>query len=104
MAFEPIEGKPVRFPPGKVAVRLGPEHLRAYKVAYARASTDLSGLPALRDRDFDGREVKVSQDELDRLNAALERYATPAPAETGSAFEAQERYKTRLFKRLQHLS
>ena len=48
--------------------------------------------------------MKVSQDELDRLNAALERYATPAPAETGSAFEAQERYKTRLFKRLQHLS
>ena len=72
--------------------------------AYARASTDLFGLPALRERDFDGREVKLSRDELDRLNDALARYGAPPEPETGSVFETQERYKTALFKRLQYLS
>jgi len=104
MLIEPIEGKPVLFPPGNVAVRLNREHLKAYRRAYARAATDLSGLPALRESDFDGREVKMSRSELQRLNEALARYGRPPDMETHSAFEGQERYKTALFKRLLYLS
>ncbi|MEX2225997.1 MAG: hypothetical protein WEB52_06065 [Dehalococcoidia bacterium] len=104
MEHRPIEGRPVRFPPGKVAVTLGKERQSDYRRLYSRASTDLAGLPALRDRDFDGRTVKIAQSELDALNRALAGLQTPPPREGQSVFRAQERNKTRLFKRLQHLS
>jgi hypothetical protein len=104
MDFEPIEGKPVRFPPGKVAITLGKDRLMDYRRLYARSGTDLAGLPKLRERDFDGRTVTVSRSELDALNAALARLHTPTPPRTGSVFEAQERFKTRLHKRTQFLS
>jgi hypothetical protein len=100
----PIEGKPVRFPPGKVAITLDKSLLPDYRRIYSRASTDLAGLPKLRARDFDGRTVNVTPAELEALNGAIARLR-PAPAkQPSSVFEAQERYKTRLFKRLQHLS
>ena len=104
MEFQPIEGKPVRFPPGKVAIRLGPERLLDYQRLYARSGTDLGGMPQLRERDFDGREVKVTPAELDTLNAALARLYSPGKRGTGSVFEAQQNHKTKLFKRLQYLS
>jgi len=104
MGFEPIEGKAVRFPPGKVAITLGKDRLMDYRRLYARSSTDLAGLPKLRERDFDGRTVTISRSELDALNATLTRLHTPAPHRTGSVFEAQERFKTRLYKRTQFLS
>jgi hypothetical protein len=99
-----IEGKPVRFPPGKVAITLDQDRLMDYRRLYARSATDLAGLPKLRDRDFDGRTVKISPSELDALNRAFARLHAPASRQTGTVFEAQERNKTRLFKRLQHLS
>jgi hypothetical protein len=46
----------------------------------------------------------MSRAELDALNASLARLHTPRPRETGSVFEAQERFKTRLYKRTQFLS
>jgi hypothetical protein len=105
MEFQPIEGQPVRFPPGKVAVTLGPDLWMAYKRLYARAGTSLSRLPRLRERDFDGRRtVKITQSELDSLNRGLARLQAPRKRDTGTVFEAQEQGRTRLFKRLQYLS
>jgi hypothetical protein len=58
--MDPIEGKPVRFPPGRVAIRLDESHRTAYRRLYASYRTILDGLPVLRDRDFDGRKVLVT--------------------------------------------
>ena len=99
-----IVGTPVRFPPGRVAVRLGPEQHAGYRRLYSHYRTVLTGLPVLRDRDFDGRKVLLKRDELDALNAALrtaEEGARPAGDET---FGSQERSRSKLFKRLQYLS
>jgi hypothetical protein len=104
MDFKPIEGQAVRFPPGMVSIRLSKDQLAVYRRLYSRSSTDLAGLPKLQERDFDGRTVKITQSELDALNRALARLHAPPRRETGSVFEAQERSRTRLFKRLQHLS
>lgn len=104
MEHEAIQGRPALFPPGMVTIKLTPAHRSAYRRLYALSATDLAGLPKLRDRDFDGRPVKVAQRELDALNRALAGLQGPPPAAAGSAFEAQERSRTRLFKRLQHLS
>ena len=60
MATEPIVGKAVRFPPGRVEIRLGPEQRSPYRRLYAAYGTVLDGLPVLRDRDFDGRAVSVT--------------------------------------------
>jgi hypothetical protein len=103
MDYAPIEGKPVRFPPGRVEIRLNQEHRRAYRTLYAHYQTILAGLPVLRDRDFDGRAVRVSPAQLEALNKAFAQLQAPkAPGDT--AFEAQESGKSRLFKRLQYLS
>lgn len=102
--IEPIEGTRVRFPPGRVAIRLDERHRRAYRALYDRYGTLLLDMPVLRERDFDARAVKITPRQLDALNkafASLQEAGEPAP---GDAFEAQERAKTRLFKRLQHLS
>jgi len=104
MEFNPIEGHPVRFPPGLVAIKLNKSQLMDYRRLYSRSSTDLAGLPKLRQRDFDGRTVHITQAELDALNGALASLHAPLHRGTGSVFEAQERSRTRLFKRLQHLS
>jgi hypothetical protein len=104
MAFEPIRGRPARFPPGKVMVTLGPERLLDYRRLYARSATDLGGLPKLREGDFDGRTVSMSAAELHALNHALAHLNAPRRRATGNAFETQEQHKTRLFKRLQYLS
>ena len=104
MSVEPIVGKPVRFPPGKVEVRLNDAQRMAYKRLYDRYRTNLDGLPVLRDRDLDGRPVKMTQAELDALNAALASLGAPPSNRTGSAFGAQEATKARLFKRIQYLS
>jgi hypothetical protein len=104
MTFEPIVGTPVRFPPGRVEVRLNAGHRSAYRRLYAGYRTIIDGLPVLReDRDFDGRAVRMTQPQLEALNAALA--SVSAPEDDGSgAFDAQESGRTRLFKRLQYLS
>ncbi len=103
MDFEPIVGKPVRIPPGRVEVRLNEAHHRAYRTLSAQYRTIIDGLPVLRDRDFDGRAVKMTPAQLLALNDALAELA--AGARRGSTvFGAQEAGRTRLFKRLQFLS
>lgn len=104
MEAESIVGKPVKFPPGRVEIHLKPEHRSAYRRLYASYRTILDGLPVLRDRDFDGRPVKVTEQQLDALNRAFAKLATPGPAADEGAFGAQEAQITRLFKRLQFLS
>lgn len=101
--FEPIIGTPVRLPPGRVAIRLTEDHRSAYRRLYARYCTILDGLPVLRDRDFDGRAVKVTPSQLDALNRAFASLDQPPPPETGTPFEAQERAKSRLYRKTQYL-
>jgi hypothetical protein len=103
MDYVPIEGKSVRFPPGRVEIRLNQEHRRAYRTLYAHYQSILAKLPVLRDRDFDGRAVKVTSAQLEALNAAFDNMQAPRP-QGDTAFEAQESAKSRLFKRLQYLS
>ncbi|MHB8376938.1 MAG: hypothetical protein ACYDEB_08285 [Dehalococcoidia bacterium] len=103
MAYEPIVGTPLRFPAGRVGIRPGEEHRLAYQRLYQHYESVLSGLPVLRDRDFDGRVVKMTEGQLAALNEALAGLESSAGPPRG-AFEAQERARTRLFKRLQFLS
>lgn len=104
MVLAPIEGKPVRFPPGKIAVRLTQEHWRAYRELYASYQSILAGLPVLRERDFDGRRVLMSPQQLESLNGALASLDGPPGGKPGSAFGSQEASRSGLFKRLQYLS
>ncbi len=106
MAFEPIIGTPARVPRGHVAVRLDAAYRLPYRRLYRRYQTQLAGLPVLRDRDFDGRVVKMRPEELAALNTALAGFLGGSRDGTAPAtpFTAQERTRTRLFKRLQFLS
>ena len=103
MELEPIVGKAVRFPPGRVEIQLDARHRLAYRRLYARYQSYLAGLPVLRERDFDGRAVKVTTEQLAALNSAFAALE-PSPGGGASAFSAQEAAKTTLFKRLQFLS
>lgn len=104
MEFERIQGTPVRIPPGRVAIRLSEAHRNAYRRLYNRFQTLLEGLPVLRDRDFDGRAVKVTPTELEALNRAFASLNDPPATTSGAVFEAQADGRSRLFKRTQYLS
>lgn len=104
MAYEPVAGTPLRFPPGRVEVRLGADHRSLYRRLYARYRTILDGLPVLReDRDFDGRPVRMTRAQLDALNAAFAALEAPRHPRDG-VFGDQEAQKTSLFKRTLFLS
>ncbi len=105
MDFAPIKGKRVPLPPGHVAAKLPPEFWLPYKRLHARYQAYLSGIPMLAERDFDGkRSVKMTPKQLDALNTAFGKLAEDRAGDPATVFEAQERAKTRLFKRLQYLS
>lgn len=104
MEYEPIPGKPVRFPPGRLQIRLHERHRSAYRALYAHYQSILAGLPVLKDRDFDGRPVVVTPAQLDALNSAFSKLLEPPREAPTSVFESQEAAKSRLFKRLQYLS
>jgi hypothetical protein len=109
MAFELLQGKRVRTPPpGRLEVRLNPEHRRLYRLLYARFRTVTGDLPVLReDRDFDGRAVRMTKPQLSALNKALaeeDARGRQAADEPDSVFESQAEGRSRLFKRLQYLS
>ena len=103
MELERIEGKPVRFPPGRLAIRLDEGYKSAYRRLYGQYQSILAGLPVLKERDFDGRAVLVTPAHLDALNAAFSN-PNGAAKSGGSAFGTQESARERLFKRLQYLS
>lgn len=102
MELTPIEGKPVRFPPGRLEIRLSQAHRRVYRGLYGHYQSILASLPVLRERDFDGRPVRVTPAQLEALNGAL--VGSAELANPGTAFESQEAARSRLFKRLQYLS
>ncbi len=102
--IEPVAGRPLRFPPGRVAVRLEERHRLPYRRLYQRYGTLIDGLPVLKDSAFDGREVKLTQGQLDALNRGFASLSEPPALHTGAVYEAQHDAKTRLFKRLQYLS
>jgi hypothetical protein len=104
MTLEAITGTPVRFPPGRVAVRLGPQYLLPYQRLYKHYQTQVTNLPILSTRDFDGRVVKLTPAQLEALNEAFATYGEPTNGTGGDVFAAQERARTRLFKRTQFLS
>ena len=105
MELEPLVGVPVRFPPGHVAVRLDEGHRHAYRQIYATYRSNFGDLPVLRDRDFSGSPVKLSRRALSALNRAFSSFASEGQgSRTGSAFEAQERDRSDLFRRTQFLS
>ena len=104
MDYEPIQGKPVRFPPGRLQIRLNEGHRSAYRALYASYQSILAGLPVLKTKDFDGRPVLVTSAQLEALNHAFAKLAEPAISAPTSVFEAQEAAKSVLFKRLQYLS
>ena len=103
MALEPLTGTPVRFPPGRVAVRLDERYRLPYRRLYRRYQTQLGDLPVLRDRDFEGGLVKMTPPQLDALNRALASIGS-MNGHSGSPFDLQERGRTQLFKRNQFLS
>jgi len=102
MDITPIEGKPARFPPGRLEIRLDERHRLAYRRLYQHYRSFLSDMPVLRERAFDGRAIKVTPKQLAALNAA---FASLNEDERGnSVFGAQEAATTKLFKRTQFLS
>ena len=67
MDIEPIEGKPVRFPPGRLEIRLDERHRLAYRRLYQHYRSFLSEMPVLRERDFNGRPIKATYRTYDPL-------------------------------------
>lgn len=104
MSLEPITGTPVRFPPGRVAVRLDARYRLPYQRLYRRYQTQLTELPVLRASDFDGRAVKLTPAQLGALNEAFAAYTEGSDGAASGVFDAQERGRTELFKRTQFLS
>lgn len=107
MDVEPLEGKSVRFPPGRVEVRFDESRRQAYRAIYARYHTFLDpDLPVLRERDLDGRAIKLTRAQLAALNSAFARLATVSKVDgkPGSVYEAQARVKSRQTKKIQYLS
>ncbi len=104
MEIPPIEAKSGGLRPGRVSVRLGPEHRKAYEVLYAQYGTIFDSLPVLRETDFGGRPVSMTKAQLEALNQGFAGLSEADEASADSPFEAQERAKRRLFKRLQYLS
>ena len=102
MEIAPIEGKPRRFPPGRVEIRLDDPHRQAYRRLYQRYKSFLTRMPVLRERDFNGRPILVTRPELHALNAAFS--SLNEVRNSTSAFGHQEEAATRLFKETQFLS
>lgn len=104
MNIEPITGRPLRFPPGRVAIHLGEQHKRAYRALYAHYRTNIDALPVLRERDFDGRTLKLTPAQVEALNRGFASLSDGGKAAAGGVFDAQAQARSRLFKKLQYLS
>jgi hypothetical protein len=104
MDIEPVVGQPVRFPPGRLAVRLDERHKLAYKRLYARYRTLLDDLPVLRERDFAGKAVNLTAAQLKALNRGFASLADDAGTPVLGVFDGQEQSSSRLSKKVQYLS
>jgi len=100
---EPISGKQVFFPPGRVAIRLDEGHRRAYNRLYG-LFFPLAGVPALKDDDFDGHALKFTRRQLAALNRAFASLGQKAEPGVHGAFGEQEHALTERSKEMQFLS
>jgi len=103
MQIPPIESKAGGLRPGRVIVRLSPEHLAAYKLLYSQYRSIFDSLPVLKESDFDGREISMPAAQAEALNRAFASVGSDEEM-AENAFEAQEQARQRLSKRLQYLS
>ena len=103
IALDPIVGQNVRFPPGHVAIRLNADHRRAYLRLYGNYFP-LADVPALKDRDFDGRSVRMSRSQLAALNRRFRALVDEADAGPPGGFRDQEQSLEKHFKQMQSLS
>ena len=100
---EPITGKRVFLPPGRVAIRLDERYRRAYHRLFG-LYFPLAGVPELRDDDFDGHALKFTRRQLAALNhafASLDRREEPG---LRRAFGGQEHSLTERSREMQFLS
>ncbi|MDP9236480.1 MAG: hypothetical protein M3P30_03610 [Chloroflexota bacterium] len=104
MDIEVVVGRPVRFRPGRLTVRLGERHRLAYKRLYATYRTLLDDLPVLREGDFDGKAVHMRAAQLEALNRGFASLATDTGGAVLGVFDGQEQSKSRLSKKVQYLS
>lgn len=103
MTVDPIVGESVRFRPGHVRITLTKQDRKAYLLLYGD-NFPLADVPALNDRDFDGRSMVMSRPQLAALNRKFAALADePGPRSPG-AFGNQERLLTKRFRELQFLS
>ena len=103
IGLDPIVGEGVRFPPGHVTIKLNADHRRAYRRLYGNYFP-LADVPALKDRDFDGRSVKMSRRQLAALNRRFRALSEGADAGPPGAFRAQEQSLEKHFSEMQFLS
>jgi hypothetical protein len=103
LAVEPIVGKPERFRPGHVAIRLYERDRRAYRRLYGLVFP-LADVPALKDGDFDGRVLTLTRPELQALNHALASLDRQGVPKMRGASEDQEQALTGHSKKMQFLS
>jgi hypothetical protein len=90
----PIIGRPVWFPRGYVSITLNAEHRREYRRLYGMYFP-LPDVPALKDRDFEGRSIKVRKSQLAALNRRLLTLIDDANTDPPSAFRDQEESLTK---------
>jgi hypothetical protein len=103
MTVEPIVGRGVLFPPGHVRIALSAQHRRAYLLLYG-LSFPLADVPALKDRDFDGRSITMSRPQLAALNRNFADLAGELDLGPPGASRDQQRLLTKRFRELQFLS
>ena len=103
LTVETIVGQGVLFPRGHVRITLSPQHRRAYLLLYGEAFP-LADVPALKDRDFDGRSITMSARELASLNHLFHDLAYVSDAGPPGTFRDQERSLTKTSGQAQFLS
>lgn len=98
-----IVGRRVLFPPGRVRIVLNEEHRRAYLLLYGELFP-LTDVPALKDRDFDGRLITMRPSELAALNRRFRALGNLPDSGAPGPFRDQERSCTGTSRKMQFLS
>jgi hypothetical protein len=103
VAVETIVGQRLSWRPGHVRIALDDGYRRAYLLLYG-ASFPLDDVPALKDRDFDGRPITMSRNELAALNRRLQALRHVPDGGPPGTFRDQERSFTDTSRKTQFLS
>ena len=98
-----IVGEAMFFRPGHVRITLNAEHRRAYRRLYGQ-SFPLADVPAIKNRDFDGRSITMTRRDLTALNQLFRTLVKEADLKPRDAFGDQGHSLTAHFKEMQFLS